>query len=473
MDKGEKRDSCSTIVVIKRNDIPARIYNGDVYIQKNQASPLLRLEDPVSLLIWKQLATKKSIGELVDIICMNYPDADYDYVIQDTMNFIMKLYNESIIQIVDGKEKLDYYKDFALFHQNQVEQVAKNSKYKNNSFRVSDKLHSYCESLNIPLGIHFELTYKCNFNCVHCYNRKYSKERKPELEKNKIINIIDELYDAGMFYLSFTGGEVFTKNDFLEILQYSCSKNLVISILSNGSLINNKFIKIIKSNESINLEISIYGFSNNTYNIITRSNINFESILNNLNSLKDFSNRVVLKFIPFHENLHEIKNFTEYCIENGFKFAFNPGIFYPKVDGNKSNVSYSLTENDYLKLIKNKIRGPKLNNIFSLSCVMGRTRGAITPDGDVSPCEFLTAIKFGNLNEFSFRDIWYGDEIEKFRKKTKEEIPEKCSSCEKTEYCGRCPAFSFLETGSFEKESQTWCKYAELGYKYEREKKQL
>ena len=51
----------------------------------------------------------------------------------------------------------------------------------------------------------FELTYRCNFRCIHCYNSDEQKMIKPkdELKTKEIFKIMEELRDLGGFYFYF------------------------------------------------------------------------------------------------------------------------------------------------------------------------------------------------------------------------------------------------------------------------------
>lgn len=62
----------------------------------------------------------------------------------------------------------------------------------------------------------FEITPKCNFKCVHCY---VGNDRiiSPILSFEEIIKIIDILYDNGILFLTFSGGDPFTRKDFKDI----------------------------------------------------------------------------------------------------------------------------------------------------------------------------------------------------------------------------------------------------------------
>ena len=59
--------------------------------------------------------------------------------------------------------------------------------------------------LGIPLTVHIDVTYRCNERCVHCY---LDHDDHGEMSLPEIKNLLDQLADAGVFFLTLSGGEV-------------------------------------------------------------------------------------------------------------------------------------------------------------------------------------------------------------------------------------------------------------------------
>ena len=87
----------------------------------------------------------------------------------------------------------------------------------------------------IPSRVMFELTYRCNFRCLHCY---LSPDKKKELNTKEVFLVLDQLKDAGTFHIGFTGGEPFLRRDLFQILDHAKKCGFRISLLTNGFLIN-------------------------------------------------------------------------------------------------------------------------------------------------------------------------------------------------------------------------------------------
>ncbi len=72
--------------------------------------------------------------------------------------------------------------------------------------------------LNIPLSVQLDLTYRCNERCVHCY---LDHDDHGEMTTAEIKHLLDEMADAGVFILTLSGGEIFLRKDFFELLEHA------------------------------------------------------------------------------------------------------------------------------------------------------------------------------------------------------------------------------------------------------------
>ena len=66
--------------------------------------------------------------------------------------------------------------------------------------------------LGIPLSVHFDITYRCNERCVHCY---LDHDDLGEMTTGEIEDVLDQLADAGVFFLAVIGGEGIKHSGFL------------------------------------------------------------------------------------------------------------------------------------------------------------------------------------------------------------------------------------------------------------------
>ena len=88
--------------------------------------------------------------------------------------------------------------------------------------------------LGVPMSVHFDITYRCNERCVHCY---LDHDDHGEMTTAEIKRVLDELADAGTFFLTFSGGEVLMRRDFFELLEYARSLMFAVRIKTNAVMI--------------------------------------------------------------------------------------------------------------------------------------------------------------------------------------------------------------------------------------------
>lgn len=107
-----------------------------------------------------------------------------------------------------------------------------------------------------PLGINFYLTELCNLNCKMCFLKQIKSEKK-FIPLNITKKVINELICVRPRY-NLTGGEPFLYPEIKELITYIKSKGLYLSIVTNGTLIEN-FAEMIVSLGVDKINISIDG----------------------------------------------------------------------------------------------------------------------------------------------------------------------------------------------------------------------
>ena len=81
----------------------------------------------------------------------------------------------------------------------------------------------------------------CNYNCKHCF-AKFNNHKL--LRFDDWVKIIDNLANSGMIdAINIAGGEPFTHPDMIDIARYIKDKGLTLSIITNGSLMSDVWIK--------------------------------------------------------------------------------------------------------------------------------------------------------------------------------------------------------------------------------------
>lgn len=136
---------------------------------------------------------------------------------------------------------------------------------------VFDQLDKKARARGIPLSGQFELTPLCNFDCKMCY----SHLTKDQMHNGSLLTveqwkqIIDEAYAAGLIRVMLTGGECLTYPGFKELYLYLHSLGCEIRVLTNGTLLDDSWIRFFQDHPPILIQISLYGFDDDSYERVT------------------------------------------------------------------------------------------------------------------------------------------------------------------------------------------------------------
>jgi radical SAM protein with 4Fe4S-binding SPASM domain len=85
-----------------------------------------------------------------------------------------------------------------------------------------------------PAHVQVEVTWQCNWRCVHCYQDTH-QARGPSTAQ--LLQLVDELAAAGTVHLIVTGGEPLVRPDLVEVLTAARRAGLGITLYTNGHIV--------------------------------------------------------------------------------------------------------------------------------------------------------------------------------------------------------------------------------------------
>lgn len=323
----------------------------------------------------------------------------------------------------------------------------------------------------------FEITPKCNFKCVHCYVGK-DRTLSPTLSFEEIIKIIDILYDNGILFLTFSGGDPFTRNDFKDIYLYAKKKGFLVEVLTNATLITQEWIEIFREYPPLLVDISIYGTSNEEYEKLTGVKNGYDLFIRGISLLQSAEIRFALKGILMNENYKKLKRMEEiskqYSSEN-FRYSYElvvdrqcartPRTYeVDPLEGViteiKNGVNALMLKNRGKEIAKG-IDEDNYRDGMIYRCTIGDLAVHINYLGEMGPC--VECGERGNILKDDFDDI-----CAKFEKFKGEEAPigYKCSGCQYKTFCTSCPQARKREYGDETIVKDRDCIVAKLKYLY-------
>ena len=290
-----------------------------------------------------------------------------------------------------------------------------------------EKLPKNC--LCVPSKVYFELTRKCNLNCVYCYNSS-SQGFHHELKTEKIFHLLSELSRLGTFEVRFTGGEPTLHSNFKEIVDYAVSLGLFISVSTSG-VINSKAIEILQQDDIRIIVISLDGPKE--YNDSKRGAGSFDKVMDTITNLK--GKTIKLTCVICKENIRYLNSLIELADQLGIACVN----ITPLVSTGRSDEDKNLLEKEDMLIILKKIS--ELRKLFKVkiqsyydildkqaehfpgtlmnqkSCAAGIEVAVVSPFGEVYGCVVSPANSImdsddkklfiaGNLDNEEFIDIW-------------------------------------------------------------------
>lgn len=192
-----------------------------------------------------------------------------------------------------------------------------------------------------PQTVTCEATYGCNLNCVHCFNPTHTANSR-ELSTDDLKHVIDQLAAAGTLYFGFTGGEALTRPDLFELLVYAKGKGMLVSLLTNATLVTPDKADRLAALELYRVDVSLYGATAATYEAVTRVQGSFAKFVRGLDLLLERKIPVRLKTIIVTLNAHEMDAMRAFSESRGLHFEFLTNI-QPKANGDPDPLQYRVT----------------------------------------------------------------------------------------------------------------------------------
>ncbi|MBI4929975.1 MAG: SPASM domain-containing protein [Bacteroidetes bacterium] len=292
-----------------------------------------------------------------------------------------------------------------------------------------------------PISIAIEPTTSCNLRCPECPSGLRSFSRPTGmLDENFFQKTIDELHKE-IFYLTFYfQGEPYLNPKFLEMVQYASQKNIYTSTSTNAHYLDDENAKATVESGLDRLIISIDGTTQKSYQSyriggdLQKVTDGTKKILKWKKELKSKTPHVVFQFVVFRQNEHEVEEIK--------KLGKKLGIDEVKI---KSAQIYDYEKGNERIPIKEEFARYKKREDGTYLPPNGRNEGGlascwrmwhscvITWDGKIVPCCFDKDAKhlLGNLNEKTFKEIWFNGSYTKFRSallKSRKEI-DICQNC--------------------------------------------
>lgn len=337
-----------------------------------------------------------------------------------------------------------------------------------------------------PNVCQFELTFACTLHCQHCYSDCYNRPSflKKELNTKQVKLILDRVYNAGVIWVCFTGGDPLKREDFLEIYSYAKNKGFIITIFTNGYSMTEEIADCLKKMPPFSIEMTLNGITPETYEKISQIEGSFEKTRKGINLILERKLPLKIKTQITKENLEELPRIKKFIEGLGLEFRASPDLFARlngdltpcnsrvtpqkvlNLNGNKGSSGDDCqlspkTENQKLKIEDRepKTKNSKQNNEL-FRCAIGGGDGInIDPYGNRFLCSLIRTPVLDLLNP----EVEYAaNELLPLVRGRGFSTNSKCKGCNLRELCHWCPGRALVETGDMEMPIEYYCDLTHL-----------
>lgn len=341
---------------------------------------------------------------------------------------------------------------------------------------LTEFLHRKAVVAGAPLSGTFELTPCCNMSCRMCYVRLTEQQQKairPLRSAEEWIELGQKAKEHGMLYLLLTGGEPFLRPDIRQILTGLHRLGLVISINSNGTLIDESTVDWLKETPPVRINMTLYGASDKTYERLCGNPEGFTQVVSAIHLLKRMGINVKLNCSVTPYNIGDLEEIFAFARREDLVIQATSYMFPPlRRDISRIGINDRFCAEDAAYCaarIECLMNGEEnlLHRVESglahqipkdtdeicadlaegedIRCRAGRCSFWVTWEGTMLPCGMFPMENMSNVFEREFSLAW--QEVRSAASMVR--LPKKCAVCAMKNDCRPCAAMAYTEGGDF------------------------
>ena len=356
--------------------------------------------------------------------------------------------------------------------------VANNTAEHGTVTSVEVDFNDWLANRNILPSVFFELTYRCNQQCIHCFNpgaahypSEHPARETSELTTEEVCGLLDELALMGVYSVTLSGGEVSRRNDLLEILQETKRLGFSFNLFTNGQM-SDKMVENICSLWPRTVGVSLYSAIPEIHDATTGVPGSFQRTLHTLRMLGNAGIRITVKCPLMRHTVNGYKRLLTLCDELNALPQIDLHIS-AGIDGNTACTIHQLLDEDVLSLVFRDSRiamyvglevpnvGRQQKPIDGRVCGAGMYSLSVSPDGTVYPCNALP-LPVGNIRSGGVKRIWQESAALRSWNSVVLSDFDECGLYNHCAYCNLCPGMAMSEFGNMFATHKTCCTTARV-----------
>lgn len=351
----------------------------------------------------------------------------------------------------------------------------------------------YPQPTGAPITVVWNFTNRCNLDCLHCHQDSSPTSSQPELTTTEALKVIDNMSEAGVAILTFSGGEPLLRRDIYDAIERADDNGMLCTIASNGTLMTSDVATKLARAGIRRVEIGLDGATAETHDFLRNKSGSFQATIVGIKNCANVGFDELAVTMTLHsKNVNELEDTMNLAEELGAtRFYLNRlipagrgvdasyldvtgeekikalealyGKFYNSIMAGSGMQCYARGMTYYARLGHERSGGQIFTVSEALSgyeqmfqgkfgleiskivrrlaagfggCSAGLTYAGLTASGDLLPC-VPAPIKLGNLLEQDLEEIWIHNELLNYIRNRKA-LKGACKTCSFSDLCGGC-----------------------------------
>jgi AdoMet-dependent heme synthase len=350
--------------------------------------------------------------------------------------------------------------------------------------RVEGPPPNRVEGFARPYVISWNLTYRCNLACEHCYLDAGPKPLvgtenfadRSELGTEECFRVIDDIAGFAPECLTIlTGGEPLLRRDILEIVRRAAERGLWVVVGTNGVRITENVAQRLAEAGARGLSLSLDALDPDHHDRFRMVRGAWQNTVEGAEILNRTGLPFIVQTTAGSHNLGELEAIADFAHDRLAAKVWN---LYFLVPTGRGQFVSDITAAQYDEVLASLYRiqrkydrrmlvnakcaphyiktvlehagaetDPKIRTYSGGAggCPAGTHYMGIRPNGDVTPCPYLPVFA-GNLRRSPLADLWTSSELfTGIRRRSA--LGGRCGACEMNGHCGGCRARAYGMTG--------------------------
>lgn len=334
-----------------------------------------------------------------------------------------------------------------------------------------------------PYVVSWNLTYRCNLACEHCYldagGSPLAAEDpafadRSELTTEQCFRVVDEIAAfAPESVTILTGGEPLLRRDILEIVRYASAQDLWVVIGTNGVKITPTLAARLAAEGVRGLALSLDALDPVRHDAFRKVRGAWENTVAGAGILREAALPFIVQTTVGAHNRAELSALADYAYDvlgakvwnlyflvptgrGGFVSDIAPEEYdgvLEELHGVQNRYAGRMAVNakcapHFVRTVLGRDAGPPALRAYAGGaggCPAGTHYLGIRPNGDVTPCPYLPLFG-GNLKTRRLASIWSDSDLF-IKVRDRASLGGRCGDCELGARCGGCRARAYGATG--------------------------